>query len=214
MTLPHPEDVRDALSRWPRQHSPAHPGRRNDRQGGVLVPLRWRTDLECLLILRAGHLRNHPGEIGFPGGRPEPEDASIQATALREAEEELGIKEAQVLGRLSSIPLFTSDFRLEPFVAVVEQDALVADPGEVAEVLIVGITEALSVPHIDAIPFTGWGRPMLSPVFDIGAHRLFGGTAHSFLELLQVLAPLVGRPVPPLKPGRYTWADIKPSVGR
>ena len=193
---------------------PAHPGRRNDRLGGVLVPLRWRADLECLLILRSRHLRNHPGEIGFPGGRPEATDASIQATALREAEEELGIKNADVLGRLSSIPLFTSDFRLEPFVALVEQDVLLPEPGEVASVLTVGITEALSEPHIDAIPFTGWGRPMLSPVFDIGTNHLFGGTAHCFLELLQVLAPLMGQAVPPLRPGRYTWADVKPSVAR
>lgn len=178
------------------------------------MPLRWREDLECLLILRSSQLRNHPGEISYPGGRPEPQDADIQATALREAREELGIEGAVVLGRMSSIPLFTSDFRLEPFVAVVEQDVLTPDPGEVAKVLIVGIMETLSAPHIDAIPFTGWGRPMLSPVFDIGAHHLFGGTAHSFLELLRVLAPLVDRPVPPLKPGRYTWADIKPSVGR
>ena len=80
--------------------------------------------------------------------------------------------------------------------------------------MIVCIGATLSLPHIDAIPFHGWGAPMLSPVFDIGAHRMFGGTAHSFLELLQILAPLMGCAVPPLRPGRYTWADIKPEVGR
>lgn len=167
-----------------------------------------------MLILRTAHLRMHPGEIGYPGGRPEPEDASLAHTALREAREELGIEGAEVLGRMSSIPLFTSDFRLEPFVARIEQDTLTPEPGEVEQILSVGINATLSLPHIDAIPFTGWEAPMLSPVFDIGAHRLFGATAHSFLELLQLLAPLMGRTVPPLRPGRYTWADIKPEVGR
>ena len=167
-----------------------------------------------MLILRTAHLRMHPGEIGYPGGRPEPGDASLKDTALREAREELGIVGAEVLGRMSSIPLFTSDFRLEPFVARIDQDTLIPEPGEVDRILVVGIGATLSLPHIDAIPFTGWGAPMLSPVFDIGAHRLFGGTAHSFLELLRLLAPLLGRTVPPLRPGRYTWADIKPEVGR
>lgn len=167
-----------------------------------------------MLILRTAHLRMHPGEIGYPGGRPEPEDASLTDTALREAREELGIEGAEILGRMSSTPLFTSDFRLEPFVARIEQDTLIPEPGEVDQILIVGIGKILSLPHIDAIPFTGWGEPMLSPVFDIESHRLFGATAHSFLELLQILAPLMGRSMPPLRPGRYTWADIKPEVGR
>lgn len=179
-----------------------------------MVPLRWASDLECLLILRSAALRTHAGEIGFPGGRPEPQDADIQATAAREAREELGITGARFLGRMSSIPLFTSDFRLEPFVAQVTQTALTPDPGEVAEVLTVGVGEVLSAPHIDAIPFTGWGERLLSPVFSIGDHHLFGGTAHSFLELLRILAPLMDMRVPPLRPGRYTWRDIKPEVGR
>ena len=212
MTLPLPEDVRAALSRWPKTNPPPHAGRKNHRHAGVMVPLRWRTDLECLFILRAAHLRNHASEIGYPGGRPEPEDADIQATAVREAREELGITGAEILGRMSSVPLFTSDFRLEPFVAVLEQDTLTPDPGEVAEVLSLGIGAILSRPHIDAMPFTGWGTPMLSPVFEIGAHRLFGATAHSFLELLRILAPLMEREVPPLVPGRFTWRDIKPKV--
>ena len=214
MILPHAKDVRNALSRWPTVDLPPHTGRKNNRHAGVLVPLRWRDDLECVLILRTAHLRTHPGEIGYPGGRPEPGDVSLADTALREAREELGIEGAEILGRISSIPLFTSDFRLEPFVARIDQDTLTPEPGEVERILIVGIGATLSLPHIDAIPFSGWGTPMLSPVFDIGAHRLFGGTAHSFLELLQLLAPLMGRAVPPPRAGRYTWADIKPEVER
>ena len=214
MTLPDPEDIRAALKRWPRQHPPAHTGRRNDRHAGVMVPLRWGDDLECLLILRSRALRNHAGEIGYPGGRPEPEDADIEATAIREAREELGITGADVLGRMSSVPLFTSNFRLEPFVARIDQTDLTPDPGEVAAILSVGIGAVLGAPHIDAIRFTSREEQILSPVFPIGDHHLFGGTAHSFLELLRILAPLMDRPVPPLKPGRYTWRDVMPRVGR
>ena len=101
-------------------------------RAGVLVPLRWRGGLSCTLTLRPGKLRRHGGEVSFPGGRREPEDVSLEATALREAREEIGLTSARVLGRLSSMPVYTSDFRLEPFVAEVPSDAVwTPDPVEV-----------------------------------------------------------------------------------
>jgi hypothetical protein len=48
----------------------------------------------------------------------------------------------------------------------------------------------------------------MSPVFELGAHRMYGGTAHVFYELLCVCAPLFGREVPPLRTGRLDWSDV------
>ena len=118
-----------------------------------------------------------------------------------------------MLGRLSSTPLYTSDFRLEPFVAAIGDGALRPDPGEVASVLTVGIGALLDRAHIDAIPFTmGAGADAwsgLSPVLELEGRLLFGGTAHVLWELLSLLAPLLGRPVPLLKTGRFQWSDLK-----
>lgn len=210
MRVPDVSVVRAALAERPLVEVPALPGRRNHLPAGVLVPVEWvADDLRVILTERAAHLTNHPGEISFPGGRPEPQDESIEATALREAAEEVGLRGATVLGRLSSIPLYTSDFRLEPFVARVPEGAeLVPEPGEVASIVRLSIAETLASGSLHAIPWEHEGERYLSPVFELADKLVYGGTAHALHELLQVVAPLVGTPLPPMTPGRYDWSDV------
>jgi 8-oxo-dGTP pyrophosphatase MutT (NUDIX family) len=178
-------------------------------EAGVLVPLCLREELEVLFTVRAAQLRLHAGEICFPGGRPEPEDADLVATALREAQEEIGLEEPLLLGNLSSIPLYTSDHRLMPTAVLVKQKGLCANPEEVEKILFVGVRSWLERSHIDAIPFDWEGEEQLSPVFDLGeARMLFGATAHVFHELLGLLAPLLGLDLPPMRTGRFQWSDL------
>lgn len=80
-------------------------GQTNHIRCGVLIPMQVNEDITVYAGLRSGGLENHAGEICFPGGRPEKEDANLEATALREASEEMGITGAQLVGRLSSMPL-------------------------------------------------------------------------------------------------------------
>lgn len=208
-----PEALRAALAAHrPLEHPPL-PGRTNHLRAGVLVPLVWRPEPVTILTLRPPHLR-HGGEVSFPGGKPEPQDLDLADTALREAREELGIAGAQLLGRLSSIPLFTSDYRLEPWVAAVPDAPLSPSPGEVAEVLELPLRELLERPSLEAVPYTLDGREHLSPVFFPGGHVLYGATAHAFFELLEVVAPLFGLAVPPLVPGRLGWGDLMPRARR
>ena len=211
MPLPSAEDIARALAVHPWTEVPALPGRSNHRRAGILVPLVWsRAGLQAVLTHRGGELRRHAGEVSWPGGRPEPGDASLAETALREAHEEIGVQGATLLGRLSSMPLATSDFRLEPFVAAVEPASLRPDGVEVQRLLQVDLEALLAADHIDGQPFQWEGRSLLSPAWELAPGIIcFGGTAHVLLELLTVLAPLFGRTLPELRPGRWRRENLQ-----
>jgi 8-oxo-dGTP pyrophosphatase MutT (NUDIX family) len=208
MTTPSADDYRRAMARHPRLELPALPGRRNHLKTGVLVPLVWRgDDVDCVLTVRSRQLRTHGGEVSFPGGRPEG-DESLDATALREAEEELGISKAEILGELSSVPLYTSDFRLFPFVAAIADAPLTPSPDEVAEVLTVSVSELLARDHFDAIAWDLGAMSGVTPVFELGEQLVFGATAHTLYELVVLSGPLFGREPPPLETGRFDWDEV------
>jgi len=107
------------------------------RDAAVLVPVVERDGgLTILLTRRAAHLRDHAGQISFPGGRVESEDASPSHTALREAAEEIGLAadKVELLGNLDDHTTATG-FRITPVVGLVHQPfELVLDAFEVDEV--------------------------------------------------------------------------------
>lgn len=110
---------------------------RGPAAAAVLVPIVERPDgLQVLLTQRTAHLRDHAGQIAFPGGRAEPEDADAAATALRETEEEVGLDRRHV-ELLGTLPTYTTvtHFVVTPVVALVRPPfTLKPDPFEVAEV--------------------------------------------------------------------------------
>lgn len=105
-------------------------------EAAVLVPVFEREGApHVLMIRRRDDLRLHPGQIAFPGGRIEPEDADARAAALREAEEEIALprERIELLGRLDETLVVTSGYRLTPWVGVVPYPyPYVAQPDEVA----------------------------------------------------------------------------------
>lgn len=208
MKTPSAADFRSAIARHPRVDFPALPGKQNNLRTGVLVPLVWHADrIDCILTVRSRALRAHGGEVSFPGGRAEG-DEDLATTALREAEEELGIREADILGALSSIPLYTSEYRLFPFVAAIAAGPLAPSPAEVSEVLTVDLAAWLARDQLDAIAWDVGTMSGLTPVFDLGDHLVFGATAHTLYELLVLSAPLFDREPPPLTTGRFDWDDV------
>lgn len=128
-------------------------GQHQDRApapASVLVPLVERDDgLRVLLTRRTDHLHDHAGQISFPGGRQEPEDADEVATALRETEEEIGLARhhVEVLGRL---PIYTTvtRFVVTPVVALVRPPfELRLDDFEVAEAFEVPLSFLMNPAH-------------------------------------------------------------------
>lgn len=122
---------------------------REATRASVLVPLVQRDEPTVLLTQRTDHLTDHPGQISFPGGRSEPEDADATATALREAQEEIGLG-ATHIDVLGSLPTYTTGtgFIVTPVVALVSPGfELQADPFEVAEVFEVPLAFLMNPAH-------------------------------------------------------------------
>lgn len=125
-------------------------GSRSLVRASVLVPLLEREGgLTVLLTQRAEHLTDHPGQISFPGGRTEPHDSSAVETALREAEEEIGLSPAsvQVLGMLPTYTTVTS-YIVTPVIGIVQSGlTLRPDPLEVSEIFEVPLAFLMSPAH-------------------------------------------------------------------
>lgn len=144
---------------------------------------------EVLLTKRSPDLRNHAGEISFPGGRIDPGETTADA-ALREAHEEVGLAraDASVIGRLSPLSTVVSRSYIMPIVATLQhRPTLVPHDAEVARILWVPLAEL-------AEPSTyreeHWGTPPLDRrmhFFDLDDETIWGATAHVLRELLDVV---------------------------
>lgn len=124
------------------------PGAENLHAASVLVPIVARAEEPTVLFTqRTAHLKNHSGQISFPGGRAEDSDASPELTALRETWEEVGLpaERIEILGRLSEYHTRTG-YRITPVVGIVQLPfELAPDANEVAEVFEVPLSFLLDV---------------------------------------------------------------------
>lgn len=139
-----------------------------------------------VFVERADHLRDHPGQIGLPGGRVHPEDRDLKATALRELHEEVGIEPSRVtvIAQLPTVHQQTvNNFDVTPFVAIIEAGELTIDASETAGVFLVPLSTILDRGlRKDSVDYRG--IRVQSLVLDYDGHRIWGLTArilHDFL---------------------------------
>lgn len=163
------------------------------RKAAVLICL-YEQDAETRIIFirRASTLRAHSGEIAFPGGATERRDASPLVTALREAQEEIGLEpaRAELLGIMSPVFTVVSNFLITPVVAYLPRGPgdLLLQQSEVDELLIfplVGLADP-TIYHTEEWTRGGVARTVY--FFDYGRWRIWGATArmlHALLELLR-----------------------------
>jgi len=154
------------------------PAGRPLRPASVLVPLVERNGrMRLILTRRAALLRHHPGQVAFPGGKQDVDDATPLAAALREAREEIGLGEALILGELDSHETVT-EFRVTPFVGLVPADFVaVIDRREVDEVFEVPLDFVLDPANyrIESRRWQGHDRRYF--VVPYGPHYIWGATA-------------------------------------
>lgn len=179
------EEVRSRLARRPARPLDAADGL---RRAAVLVPLFVReAGLWIVFTRRADSVEHHRGQISFPGGGEEPEDASLWETALRESEEELGIRpeDAVALGRLSPLATVT-DFYVEPYVAAIPQPYVFRPAAaEIAEVIEVPVTALQNPAILERRKLPGREEPVL--FYHYGDQVIWGATARMVAELLEAL---------------------------
>ncbi len=161
-------------------------------KAAVLVALQERHgDLFALFTRRRDDLRQHAGQISFPGGRFDPTDADLVATALREATEEVGLPTDSVtlLGALEPVSIPVSGFALYPFVAaIVRPAAWIPAPGEVEEILELSLRELSATYALRSV--RRGEHEIVTPTYTAGEHVIWGATARVLGDLLARIGPL------------------------
>lgn len=162
----------------------------------VLVLLVPGDDQEAQVILtvRTSGGRHHGGEVSFPGGRAEPDDADVVATALREAAEEVGLESAmsgvEILGTLEPFWIPVSGFRMTPVLAVALQSpALTPAPAEVDRIVRARISAFLPGAEIRRVEATVGGRQLRYGAYPVNDLLVWGATA----RVLGQLGAILGR---------------------
>jgi 8-oxo-dGTP pyrophosphatase MutT (NUDIX family) len=162
---------------------------RSCREAGVLALLAPGPDgPRLVLTVRRADLPDHAGQISFPGGQREG-DESLRETALREAEEEVGLASAavQVLGALTPLYIPPSQFCVHPFVGAVRTDlALRPTDREVEQVLRPSLRHLLAPETRVVETWTLRGEAVDVPYYAVGEHTVWGATAMMLAELLAV----------------------------
>lgn len=158
----------------------------------MLVPLfQAGGELHAVFTKRREDLRRHPGEISFPGGRRDHPHEELHTTALREAEEEVGLSPAAVdlLGTLPPVRTFVTGYVIYPHVGLIEPGhAWVPQPTEVALVMelpLSALAEGFAIR-----PMTRRGFTFETPTYVVGDHLIWGATARILGDLLERLGPL------------------------
>ena len=175
-------------SRWPEPMREQLSG--TLKPAGVLVPIIERaSEMTLLLTKRSTELKHHAGQVSFPGGRMEEHDANVEAAALRETFEEVGIASHQisVIGYLDTMPTITG-YAVSPVVGMVSASAeLTIDKTEVEYAFEVPLSFLLN-PHNDVrTEWAAGGRKVPMLEFHWDGERIWGATAFMILSLRKYL---------------------------
>ena len=152
---------------------------------------RWH----LVLMRRSEYAGAHSKQVSLPGGKHEDRDPDLEATALRETREELGIDDSaiRILGELSRLHIPVSGIEVSPFVGVYpEKPAFRPEPSEVAYLIEVPLSDLLSPEDVREKMRTLVNKPVRVPYYRIGEEQIWGATAMILSEFLDVVRSLEG----------------------
>lgn len=152
----------------------------NYRPAAVMVPLVLRGDsVHVMLTKRAAHLKHHPGQISFPGGKVDPSDKDAKAAADRETFEEIGLP-LGTASHLGTLPIHrtVTGFQVQPIIAKLPADFNpVIDPGEVEETFTVPLLHVLKKENFLVEGRIWMGSKRRYYVVPYGPYYIWGATA-------------------------------------
>jgi 8-oxo-dGTP pyrophosphatase MutT (NUDIX family) len=159
----------------------------------VLVPLYLEAGgLVAVFTERRADLRQHAGEISFPGGSQDEPDEDLRETALREAEEEIGLArdDVELVGALGPKGTFVTGFKIHPFVGLIEGGrAWTPQEAEVARVLELPLRELRR--GFESKRLLRKGVPVKTPTYTVEDHFVWGATGRIVEDLLDRLEPVL-----------------------
>lgn len=165
------------------------------QQAAVMVLITDEPEPQLVFTLRAAHLTYHAGEVCFPGGMWELQDATLLASAIRETHEEIGlpITDMQVLGALP-VRITHSGTRVTPFVACIPPDyAFIPNHRELDVVFTVPLRQLLNHLQIRLDTFEHQDKKYQIPVYAYEDYEIWGFTAAVTAEFLALLTPILNR---------------------
>jgi 8-oxo-dGTP pyrophosphatase MutT (NUDIX family) len=168
---------------------PGEPGENTRRAAVLLLLYPLDGGVGVPLTVRASGLARHAGQISLPGGASDPGE-TLTETALREAEEEIGVDSStvRVLGELTPVHVIVSGFTLHPVVGVSDVRPVFAlAPHEVAEVLEISLDDLRDASRIRQGTRIREGVAVEYPYFDLLGHQVWGATAMVLGELIYLL---------------------------
>jgi len=183
--------IRQLLQTYPRRELSV-PGR---RLAAVLIPLyQHNDDYGVIFTQRSDTVYHHRGQISFPGGGHETQDASLQHTALRESAEEIGLQPShvQVLGQLDDLLTTGSNYLVRPFVGTIPYPyPFILDRRETASIIEVPLPWLRQHNPPTQEYRHHEGRLVQSFFFDYNGHVIWGATAKIVKQFLDLLGPLL-----------------------
>lgn len=184
-------------------------------RAAVVVPIRFEPEPSVFVVVRSRALKEHAGELGFPGGKPLSPAESLRDAAFRELSEELafGSDSVRELGRLRPVAVITGKYLITPFVAEVHAESAPAVlSGELEAVIPVALGPLISGGERFFAVITDYrGSDFALPHFRFEKQVLYGASAYIFFELLARLAHALGIPLPdPVIEEKRPWGDRYP----
>jgi 8-oxo-dGTP pyrophosphatase MutT (NUDIX family) len=184
------ERVQQALM----DYTPRHVDHPQAAPAAVLILLCTAADEPHVIFTeRTNHVEHHKGQMSFPGGACDETDDGLEATALRETWEEIGVKpeHVKIIGQLDDM-VTISNFRVTPYVGLLDNSEgdypFCINDHEVSKVVQVPLTFLLDEKNMELEVREHQGREVLVPAFSYDGHRIWGATArmlHQFIELLR-----------------------------